>query len=45
MLDLAYRVVQDGRFINYVIAHNQRMAEKKALEKFGANCIVMKLVA
>ena len=44
MLHLTYRVVQDGKFVDYVVAHSQRMAEKKAFEKFGANCIVWKLV-
>jgi hypothetical protein len=44
MLEITYRVVQDGCFIGYVLAFCREAAERMAYEKFGANCLVDKLL-
>jgi hypothetical protein len=44
MLEITYRVVQEGRFVGYVLAFCQQAAETDAIKKFGANCLVNKLL-
>ena len=44
MLEITYRVVQEGKFVGYVLSPSYGCAEIDALEKFGANCLVMKLL-
>lgn len=44
MLELTYRVVQNGLFVGYVVSSSYKRAEYHALKKFGANCLVVKLL-
>jgi hypothetical protein len=44
MLEITYRVVQNGKFVGYVVASNNILAEYLALKMFGANCMVAKLL-